>query len=227
MRESSARGQYHATTVQTQYRRRKFQFQAFYTAAYNFSDDDNERDTGFNTTSGYQDAFNFRQDYGYAAIDIRHQFTANSTYSLPFGIELGGIFRGRTGLPINARVGTDANGDGVNSDRPYQGPGQIFARNYFRNRGTTQLDMRVMKSFTFHDRIKAQISMELFNLLNADNVVFGANALIYGEGYGATGAVPIDARFMRLRNPANGNYDRNNVQVGSPLQAQFGARVFF
>ncbi len=227
MRESSARGMYRATTFQAQYRRSKFQFQGFYTVAYNFSDDDNERDTGFSTASGYQDAFNFRQDYGYASIDTRHQLTTNATYDLPWGIQLGGIFRGRTGLPINPRVGTDVNGDGVASDRPFQGPGQIFPRNFFRNRGTTQLDMRVMKGFTFRDRIKAQLSMELFNLLNADNVVYGSNAMIYGEGFGTAGAVPIDARFMRLRNPANGNYDRNNVQVGNPLQAQIGMRVFF
>ncbi len=227
MRESSARSMYRATTVQAQYRRSKLQFQAFYTAAYNFSDDDNERDTGFSTANGYQDAFNFRQDYGNSAIDIRHQFTTNATYSLPFGIDLGGIFRGRTGLPINARVGTDVNGDGINSDRPFQGPGRIFQRNFFRNRGTTQMDLRVMKSFTFRDRLKLQASMEFFNLFNADNVVFGSNALIYGEGFGAAGPIPIDARFMRLRNPANGNYDRNNQQIGNPLQVQFGVRAFF
>ena len=227
MRESSARGMYHANTFQAQYRRSKFQFQGFYTVAYNFSDDDSERDTGFSTVNGYQDAFNFKQDYGYAAMDVRHQLTTNATYELPFGIQLGGIFRGRTGLPINARVGTDVNGDGVNSDRPFQAPGVIFKRNYFRNRGTTQLDMRAMKSFTIHDRLKVQVSAEFFNLLNADNVVFGTNALIYGEGFGTAGVLPIDARFMRLRNPANGNYDRNNTQVGNPLQAQFGVRAFF
>jgi hypothetical protein len=227
MRESSARGMYRATTFQAQYRRSKFQFQSFYTVAYNFSDDDNERDTGFSTASGYQDAFNFRQDYGYAAMDVRHQLTTNSTYDLPWGIQLGGIFRGRTGLPINPRVGTDVNGDGVASDRPFQGPGRIFPRNFFRNRGTTQLDLRIMKSFTFRERLKLQVSSEIFNLLNADNVVYGSNALIYGEGFGTAGAVPIDARFMRLRNPANGNYDRNNVQVGNPMQAQFGVRAFF
>ena len=227
MRESSARSLYRSSTVQAQYRKSKFQFQGFYTLAYNFSDDDNERDTGFSTASGYQDAFNFRQDYGYAAIDTRHQLTTNASYELPFGINVGGIFRGRTGLPINARVGTDVNGDGVNSDRPFQGPGRIFARNFFRNRGTSQLDLRIMKSFTIRDRLKVQFSSELFNLLNADNVVFGANALIYGEGFGTAGALPIDARFMRLRNAANGNYDRNNLQVGNPLQAQFGMRVAF
>lgn len=227
VRESSARGMYRAATFQAQYRKSKFQFQGFYTAAYNFSDDDNERDTGFSTANGYENAFNFKQDYGYASIDIRHQLTMNSTYDLPFGITLGGIFRARSGLPINARAGFDANGDGVASDRPFQGPGQIFDRNFFRNRGTSQLDMRFMKSFTFRERLKVQLSSEIFNLLNADNVIFGTNALIYGEGFGANGALPIDARFMRLRNPANGNYDRNNTQVGNPLQAQFGVRVFF
>jgi hypothetical protein len=37
---------------------------------------------------------------------------------------------------------------------------------------------------------------------------------------------PVDSRFMLLRN-ADGTYNRQNAQVGSPLQAQFGLRFFF
>ncbi len=226
VRESSSRGMYRAATFSAQYRRNKFQFQSFYTLAENFSDDDNERDAG---GFAYENSFNLKPEYNYANTDIRHQFTSNGTYSMPWGFEVSGIFRARSGLPFNAIAGSDLNGDGNNNDRPYLAAGQPMPRNNFRNRGTSNFDMRFMKSFgLMSDRSRIQFSVELFNLLDADNVVFAGGAGIYGPGVlAATGQLaPIDARFMRLRT-ANGNYDRNNQQVGNPRQVQFALRFLF
>jgi hypothetical protein len=102
-------------------------------------------------------------------------------------------------------------------------------RNSFRNRGTSNVDLRVMKSFALgSDRSKLQFSVEFFNLFDADNVVFAGGAGNYGAGIlAATGQMaPIDARFMRLR-LADGTYDRNNQQIGNPRQIQFALRYFF
>jgi hypothetical protein len=224
MRESSARGMYRAATLSAQYRKKKMQFQAFYTISENFSNDDNERDaTGF----VYENSFNLRPEYNYANMDIRGQFTSNGTYSLPWGIDVSGIFRARSGLPYDARAGSDLNGDGNNNDRPYFAPGQPLQRNAFRNRGTSQMDFRVMKSIQIRDTMRLQFSCEVFNVFNADNVVFAGVNNIFGPGINANGTIaPTDARFMRLRLP-DGNYDRNNTQIGNPTQAQFGVRFFF
>ena len=222
VRESSARQTYRAATVQVQYRTKKLQFQSFYTLSRNMSDDDNERDTGGNPID---QPFNLKPEYSYSNLDRRHQWVSNAIWFLPFGFEISGIYRQFSGLPLNATAGSDINLDSNNSDRPYSAPGQPFGRNAFRNLGIKNLDMRFLKSFTFKERYRVQLSVEFFNMPNLDNVVYGRT--IYGAGYQANGTMaPIDASFMRLKLP-NGDYDPNNNQIGLPRQVQFGARFFF
>ncbi len=224
IRESSARSMYRAVTFQAQYRTKKFQIQSFYTIAQNFSDDDSERSAG---GFDYMDSFNLKSEYWYSSMDIRHNLTANGVYSLPWGFDLSGIVRARTGLPLNPRAGTDLNRDGNNNDRPFFGPGDPFPRNYFRNRGYTTTDMRILKSFLFKERFKVQFSVEAFNLFNVDNVVFGGTTSIYGNGFSANGTTAaVAADFMRLRN-ADGSYFTQNTQLGNPRQLQGGLRFFF
>jgi len=224
IRESSARSMYRAMTLQAQYRTKKLQFQAFYTVAQNFSDDDSERSAG---GFDYMDSFNLKSEYYYSSIDIRHNFTGNAVYSLPWGFELSGILRQRSGLPINPRAGSDLNRDGNNNDRPFRSAGDPFPRNYFRNRGYGTTDMRILKSFTFNERFKVQFSVEAFNIVNRDNVVFGGTTSIYGNGFTTNGTTaPVAADFMRLRN-ADGSYNRQNFQLGNPRQLQGGLRFFF
>ena len=224
IRESSARSMYRAVTFQAQYRTKKLQFQGFYTVAQNFSDDDSERSAG---GFDYMDSFNLKSEYYYSSLDIRHNFTGNAVYSLPWGFELSGIVRARTGTPINPRAGTDLNRDGNNNDRPFRSAGDPFPRNYFRNLGFSTTDMRIIKSFTFKERYKVQFSVEAFNMLNRDNVVLGGTTSIYGNGFSANGTTaPVAADFMRLRN-ADGSYNRQNSQLGNPRQLQGGLRFFF
>ncbi len=224
VRESSARGMYRAMTFQAQYRLQKLQVSAFYTLAQNYSDADSERDaTGFE----YTNSFNLRDEYGYATQDIRHQFTANVVYRLPWGFELSGISRANSGLPYSARTGADTNGDGNNNDRPYSAPGQPFGRNIFRNRSYARTDLRILKTIQLKERMRVQLSAEMFNLFNADNVVLGTNNFVYGAGFLPNGTyAPVNAQFQRLK-LTDGFYDPNNAQVGNPFQAQFGVRFFF
>ncbi len=226
VRESSSRSLYRAATFNTQYRVKRFQFQAFYTLASTYSDDDNERDAGGFV---YENSFNLIPEYSYSNLDIRHQFTSNGTVSLPFGFEVSGILRARSGLPMNAVAGSDLNRDGNNNDRPYLTAGVPMLRNSFRNRGISNFDMRLMKNFAlFREGMRAQFSVEFFNLFDADNVIFAGGTNIYGAGILATTGqmAPIDARFQRLR-LADGKYDTNNSQVGNPRQVQFAFRFFF
>jgi hypothetical protein len=226
VRESSARAMYRAITTSLQYRGRRVQFGGFYTAGENFSDDDTERDAGgFN----YQDAFNFRAEYGPSRLDVRHDFTGNAVVFLPWGFQASGIFRARTGLPFNAIANSDLNGDNVAfTDRPFSAPGVSFGRNAFRNRSFRNVDFRVLKDFRITENAKVQFSAELFNLFNFENVIFAGNTNVYGPGISAaTGAVvPADSRFMRLRND-DGSFNLQNQQLGTPLQAQFGLRFIF
>jgi len=240
IRDSSARSMYRGFTLNTQYKGKKLQAGVYYTWSQAYSDDDSERDAGgFN----YMDPTNLRLDYGYSRLDVRHQFNSYAVYRLPMGFEVSGILRARSGIPINPLTGTDANEEFSNNDRPFVSPGVPMQRNSFRNRGVvTNNDLRILKSFRLRgERLRLQFSAEMFNLLNFDNVVFdrdngggvnaGATGIfgsgVYGLGIDANGnPVARDPRFMRLR-LADGRYDPNNSQVGSPFQAQFGVRLFF
>jgi hypothetical protein len=231
VRASSARSQYRGVTLSAQYRAKRAQFGGHYTWSEAFSDDDTERDaTGFN----YDDPANFRQEYGYSRNDIRHQWTSYFVLSVPLGFDVSGIFRARSGLPVNPTTGADTNEEFSNNDRPMSAPGVRLERNSFRNRGVYNNDLRVLKNFRLRSDVrKLQFSVEFFNLLDIDNVVFsGTNGGLFGGVYGPgidarTGAqVAPDPRFLRLRLP-DGSYDRNNAQVGSPLQVQLGLRFFF
>ncbi len=224
LRDSSARSLYRGATFQAQYRKKRVLFNAFYTVSETFSDDDNERSAG---GFSYDNPFNLRPEYGYSDLDARHQFTSNALVNLPWGFDLSMIYRVRSGYPMNPRAGSDVNGDNSNTDRAYQAVGQVFKRNSFRNRGFQNVDFRVLKNFKFGERVKLQFSAEFFNLFNLDNVVFGGATNIYGLGIDATGAaVARNSAFQLLRN-ADGTYFRDNVQLGTPLQAQFGLRLFF
>lgn len=229
VRASSARSMYRGVSFNTQYRSRKLQLGATYTWSENFSDDDSERDaTGVNAA----DPFNLRLDYGYSRLDVRHRFTSYFLYQLPLGFEASGTLTARSGLPVNALTGADTNEDLASNDRPLIAPGVVMPRNSFRNRSVVTNDFRVLKNFGLGEVRRLQFSVEFFNLLNLDNVVYsGVNGGIFGGTYGPGlnpdgSPAPVDPRFRRLK-LADGTYDRNNVQAGTPLQIQVGLRFFF
>lgn len=228
VRESNAHSLYRAVVLQTQYRSKKFNTGVYYTLSTNYSDDDNERDSGGSTT---MNVYDLSPDYNYSNLDSRHQLTAHALYSLPWGIEVSGIVRTRSGAPYNAVVGSDANGDANSNDRPYLSVGVPMLRNAFRNRGVVlNNDLRLLKNFRFgQERLRVQLSAEFFNLFNLDNVVYSGQGNVYGLGTNATTGQPvaIDSRFMLLYNATGAYNSATTSQVGNPFQAQFGVRLFF
>ncbi len=225
-RESNAKSLYRSLVLQTQYRGRKFTAGTFYTLSTNYSDDDNERNA---TGMGAMNPFDLRSEYNYSDIDARQVLTAYALYTLPWGIEVSGTLGARSGLPLNAIAGSDADGNATNNDRPYSAVGVPFLRNAFRNRGVVNNNLRLLKNFSFRERYRVQLSAEFFNLFNLDNVVYAGQASIYGLGINPTtgAAAPVDPRFMLLRNAAGDYNQPTTSQVGNPFQAQFGVRFYF
>lgn len=228
-RESSARSLYRGATVSAQYRTRRYQFSVNYTRSRNFSDDDTERDAaGVN----YADPQDFSQEYAYSRLDTRHMANAHFVLPLWLGFEAAGIVRMRSGSPITAITGSDNNEEFNTNDRPYLAPGVPMPRSSFRNRTVYFNDLRVLKRISLGETKTIQVSAEFFNLLNLDNVVYagvngGIVSGIYGPGFQSNGTVAaIDPRFQRLK-LADGTYDRNNAQTGTPLQVQLGLRFYF
>ena len=235
LRESSARSMYRGASFSAKNNTlKRVQLGIQYTVAQNYSDDDNERAaSGFN----YDNSANLRAEYGYSNLDIRNNFSSFAVATLPMGMILSGTFSASSGQPIDPTAGTDINGDGSTSDRAFKTVGVPFERNAFRNRGFKTVNLRLLKDFKLGEKARLQLSAEMFNLFNFKNIIIGPAALnnvntTYGLGINADGtaAAPrsdsLGPTFMRIVRP-DGLYDANNLQLGTPFQAQFGVRLFF
>jgi hypothetical protein len=224
--EPSARSNYHGMTAGLSAKRRLFILDAYYTLGYSHSHDDTER--GISSVV-FDDAYNLNNEYSWSNIDQRHQFAANALVFLPHQIELSSTVRVNSGRPFSAQVGTDLNRDGVLRDRPVI-DGVVIPRNTYRNKGFSQVDLRVQRGFNLPGSARAIVSLELFNLFNAANVEVGSANMVYGPGTVLQNGVLVSqappANFGQVKD-ANGNYLLNSTLRTAPFQAQFGLRLQF
>ena len=234
IRDSSAKSLYQALTLRAKFQREWGQVNVFYVLSRNLSDDDNERDSGGTT---YEDAFNFQPEYNYSNLDRRHQFTANPVFYMPMGFEVSGAIRLQSGAPFDARFGSDANRDTVNTDRPYSAPGVQFERNAYRNRAIYNVDVRVQKRFEISENQSVTVLAEFFNLLNIENITlsqgfstvanFCAAPVTSDCGFGGKPNV----NFLQTvdQNPTSRTFGRilTGNNPGAPFQMQIGVRYQF
>ncbi|HWP42253.1 MAG TPA: hypothetical protein VNO14_03385, partial [Blastocatellia bacterium] len=239
VRESTAHSLCRALTLRAKFQRSWGQFNVFYTLSRSLSDDDNERSAGGVT---YENAFDQSPEYHDAVLDRRHQFVASPVLFLPYGVDISSAIRFRSGRPIDVNMGNivgtsnnDANQDFGGPDRPYLAPGVPFKRNSFRNRAIYDWDLRVQKRFSLGEVPRLVLSLELFNVLNLDNIELAGNAV---TNY-CDAPAPLDCGFLAPTNPnflqlidQSPNSPRRgslllNNNPGAPFQMQFGARFQF
>ncbi|HZI18668.1 MAG TPA: carboxypeptidase regulatory-like domain-containing protein [Pyrinomonadaceae bacterium] len=235
VRESTGRSLFTGLTLRTRFSRRWGQLNAYYTLSRNLSDDDNERDAG---GVAFADPYDLSREYNYSRLDRRHQFVANPVFFLPHGFEVSSAVRLRSGIPINTTVGADLNGDGVNNDRPLEGPGVTFRRNAFRNRSIYDVDARVQKGFNFDEFRRLIFSAEFFNLFNRSNIIFPTPNTATSSGILGQYCVPAsqlcglngvtNPNFLQIRDSSSGLLLVNNTNPGSQVfQMQVGVRFQF
>jgi len=233
LRDSSARSLYKALTFRMNISKRKFRLNAFYTLSRSTSDDDNERDAGGVL---YDNPYNLRGEYYNSRLDRRHQFVANPLYYLPYGFEVSGAIRLRSGSPVNSLLGVDANGDGLTNDRPFITPDTQLSRNYYTNRPLFDVDARVQKGFRITEKSRMVFSAEFFNVFNRSNTQFAGSAT---TNFCSTGS-PVcslngitNPNFLNLiqQTATATNFGRLNLQGVNPgsqvFQMQLGARFQF
>src|ERR1051326_5999609 len=219
--ESSARSLYRSMVASFNVRRRDYVLGGAYTLGFSKSYDDHENG-GF-SSANYVDAYNLRNEYNWANIDQRHQFTANGTFYLPKGFEVSSQMRFNSGRPFSPLVGFDANNDGIVNDRPVLN-GSVVRRNTFRNAGFADTSARVQKNFELpSDRGKLSVSAEMFNMFNIANVEIGSAQYTYGPNLNLPGTNPL---FGKVKD-ANGNYIVGSTLRTTPFQVQLGARLEF
>jgi hypothetical protein len=215
--QSTAKSEYNAFTLSVKRRftagdhwyNKGLQFQAFYTWSKSKDDDSNERNF-----SGlfYQDFQNLGAEYTYSNNDVRHNFVANATWNLASDVQFGVIFAARSGLPYSHLANQDLNFDGdFGNDRQFIG-GIDTGRNTYRQASYKRLDVRLSKAIRLGGRKALDLSVDVFNLLNSDNLfVTESNRNFLGAVAGTL----------------NPNLDRPNAQVGDPRTAQLSARFRF
>ncbi len=233
IRDSSARSLYRSLTFRMNLTKKWLRLNAFYTLSRSKSDDDNERDAGGVL---YANPYNLRGEYYNSRLDRRHQFVANPLFYLWGGIEVSSAIRLRSGLPVNSLVGSDLNGDGNTTERPIITPGFELPRNYFTNRSTYDMDVRVQRPIKFGERGRLTLSAEFFNIFNRSNVQFAGSATTNycnntASNCGLGGiSNPNFLNIIQQTSTAT-NFGRLNISGLNPgsqvFQMQLGARFYW
>ena len=173
-------------------------------------------------------------DYGPSGEDVRHRFVLVGTFQLPGGVQLSALGQAESARPytLTTPVGDRAVVNGVKT-----------TLDEFRGTPFAQLDLRVSRPFTFHDRWSVTPFAEFFNLFNRNNpgnnfiadisalpvqVNDFANATAFCLNAGCTLTKPITS-LNQLRAPAGalGDFFGPGTTVGIPFAAQLGIKLAF
>ncbi len=206
-----------------------------------------------------QPGFGGNEDRGSSNFDVRHSLAAAFSYDLPAarsrlvrGWTLHGIFRARTGFPVDVLTRPDAFGLGLSNvvrpDRNTSAPVWIadpnapggmllnraafslphgltqgsLGRNSISGFGMHQLDLALRRKFQFSERASVQFRLEAFNALNHAN--FGDPVRFL--------ASPLFGQPVSMLNLMLGSGTPNSglapaLQMGGPRSVQLGLRLEF
>jgi hypothetical protein len=110
------------------------------------------------------DPFDLRKDWGRSRQHLPHRMAVSALYEWE-GVTFAPIFSWNAGRPLNTLLPFDANGTGA---YPLTARPAGVRRNSFTTRAQTNFDLRVMKTFPFHEnRSRLQVGLEAFNVSNS------------------------------------------------------------
>ena len=105
-------------------------------------------------------------DRGPSDLAFNHTLLIHGAVSLPWQLQISGIFRAQSGFhfSVAALKPVDVDGDGL-----LNGVDFLTGRNHFQASPYVNLDMRFSKRFSLTDRVRAEVLIEFFNVLNRAN----------------------------------------------------------
>lgn len=105
-------------------------------------------------------------DKGPSTLALDHIFQVNSLVDLPWQFQIGGIFRAQSGFHFSRfdELSRDPDGNGNFNSIDF-----TAGRNAFTAPPLVNLDIRFSKRFDIGERVKVQVLLEFFNLLNRQN----------------------------------------------------------
>ncbi len=173
-------------------------------------------------------------DYGPSGEDVRHRFVLVGTFQVPGGVQLATLAQAESARPytLTTPAGDRAVVNGVKT-----------TLDELRGTPYVQLDLRISRPFTFHDRWSVTPFAEFFNLFNRDNpganyvtdisalptpVNNLANATAFCLNADCSATRPITS-LNQLRAPAGalGDFFGPGTTVGIPFAAQLGIKLTF
>jgi hypothetical protein len=105
-------------------------------------------------------------DRGPSDLAFNHTLLIHGAVSLPRQLQVSGIFRAQSGFHFSTAALTpvDVDGDGL-----LNGVDFLTGRNHFQASPYLNLDMRFSRRFSISDRVRAEVLIEFFNVLNRAN----------------------------------------------------------
>ncbi|HEV2380105.1 MAG TPA: carboxypeptidase-like regulatory domain-containing protein [Terriglobia bacterium] len=188
------------------------------------------------------DAFR-RGDYGPSGEDVTDRFVFAGIFHLPGGFDVSTLGQAESARPITLTTPVDVNGLGDPLDDRAVVNGAQTSLDQFRGTPYVQVDMRVSRPFTYHERWTVNPFAEFFNVFNRNNsganyvtniaalptpVNNLANATVFCLNAACSETQPITSP-NQLRVPAGalGDFFGPGTTVGIPFAAQLGVRVTF
>jgi hypothetical protein len=154
--------------------------------------------------------FTGKVENGNAIFDQRHRFVLSGVYHLPFKINFGGVMTLASGLPYNYVIGTVNSGDtGATTDRPVVN-GVVVGRNIGHGNPIYDVSPFLERAFMIGERLRLNLRMESFNVLNH------VNAVGYSGTYGNGTSVPagFGAPLVGITNQLPARSVQFSVKVG-------------
>jgi len=184
-----------------------------------------------------------RGDYGPSGEDVTHRAVLAGTWRAPGGLELALLGQAESARPFTLTTPVDVNGFGDTLDDRAVVNGVQTGLDEFRGKPYFQVDLRLSRPFSFHDRWQLTPFIELFNVFNRNNpganyvtnvaafplpVNDPANITAFCLNAGCTQTQPVTS-LNKLRVPAGalGDFFGPGTTVGIPFAAQIGARFTF
>src|ERR1700674_1787973 len=206
-------------------------------------------------TDGVLDPYNFKGDYSYSDLDQRHRFVGSVIWEPSYGKDVSSavvrqllngwsvstIVVAATGQPYNANIGTSILGSAIAGDggmtgaevSTFAGPtgGRVswLARNSFNLPNLTNVDFRLGRGITFHEKYRLNFVVDAFNLFN-HTIVSAVNTTAYtysGPTITGTGPCLGHTNGCLVPSPSFGSRPTTSSLLYGARQLQFGARFNF
>ena len=108
-------------------------------------------------------------EYTVASTDQRHRLVANGIWTLPYDMQLSGLYFYGSGLVYSTTNGRDLRNMGAGSQARLNADGTIIPRNSFTGLPLHRVDVRLLKRVNLPGGMKADGIIEVFNLFNHEN----------------------------------------------------------